>query len=80
MRRPGVVATLVDEALIARALVVLRGQGLTSAALDVDAENRTGALRLHEEAGFVPDREIAVHRRPVDEDGPSDAPPDREGI
>jgi len=65
----------VARALIARALVVLREQGVTSAALDVDAENRTGAVSLYEEAGFALDREIAVYRRPVD----PDVPPDREG-
>ena len=62
------------RALIARALVVLREQGLTSAALGVDAENRTGALRLYEEAGFALEREVAVYRRPVD----PDVPPERE--
>ena len=64
----------VARALIARALVVLREHGLTSAALDVDADNWTGALRLYEEAGFALDREIVVYRRPVD----ADAPPVRE--
>jgi ribosomal protein S18 acetylase RimI-like enzyme len=64
----------VARALIARALIVLRKHGLTSAALDVDADNRTGALHLYEESGFARDREIAVYRRPVD----ADAPPDRE--
>jgi ribosomal protein S18 acetylase RimI-like enzyme len=62
------------RALIARALGVLREKGLTSAALGVDAENRTGALRLYEEAGFALEREVAVYRRPVD----PDVPPDRE--
>ncbi len=64
----------VARALIARALVVLREHGLTSAALDVDAENRTGALRLYEGAGFARDREIGMYRRPVD----ADVPPSRD--
>jgi mycothiol synthase len=54
------------RALIGRSLVLLRERGMTSAALGVDAENRTGALGLYEEAGFrVADR-FAAWRKPMD--------------
>jgi mycothiol synthase len=40
------------SALIARAMLDLRARGLTEAALGVDAENLTGALRVYEALGF----------------------------
>jgi len=40
------------SALIARSLVALRDRGLTEAALGVDAENVSGALRVYETIGF----------------------------
>lgn len=46
-RRRGLAA-----ALIADSLRALRDRGLTEAALGVDAENTTGALRLYESLGF----------------------------
>lgn len=45
------------SALIGRSLVLLRDRGLTQAALGVDGENPTGALKVYERMGFV------VHRR-----------------
>jgi len=47
-RRQGIAA-----ALITAALELLRDQGFEQAALGVDAENPTGALRLYERLGFV---------------------------
>ena len=54
------------RALIARSLVLLRDEGMTSAALGVDADNPSGALGLYESAGFeVEDRFLAL-RKPMD--------------
>jgi ribosomal protein S18 acetylase RimI-like enzyme len=57
-RRRGLAA-----ALIARALLDLRGRGLTEAALGVDAENPTGALSLYEALGFVRARTGVGYRK-----------------
>jgi ribosomal protein S18 acetylase RimI-like enzyme len=46
-RRRGLAAALIAESLRA-----LRDRGLAEAALGVDAENTTGALRLYESLGF----------------------------
>jgi mycothiol synthase len=54
------------SALIARSLTLLRGRGMTSAMLGVDADNPTGALGLYEAAGFeVHDRFVAM-RKPME--------------
>lgn len=54
------------SALIGRSLTLLRDRGMTSAALDVDADNPTGALGLYEGAGFVVhDRSVAL-RKPME--------------
>jgi mycothiol synthase len=50
-RRRGLAAALIAESLHA-----LRGAGMTEAALGVDAENLSGALRLYEAMGFVRER------------------------
>jgi mycothiol synthase len=42
----------VARGLIARSLHALRDRGMTEAALHVDAENETGALRLYEAMGY----------------------------
>lgn len=42
----------IASALIARALTALRDRGMTEAALGVDSENETGALRLYKRMGF----------------------------
>ena len=57
-RRRGVAA-----ALITAALEELREQGFEQAALGVDAENPTGALRLYERLGFVRHRAGIGYRR-----------------
>jgi ribosomal protein S18 acetylase RimI-like enzyme len=53
----------VAGALIARSLAVLRDRGMEVAALGVDAENPTGALRLYERFGFRPRRRWVFYRK-----------------
>ena len=53
------------SALIVRALRDLRRQGLAQAALGVDAENPTGALRLYESLGFRRLRTGVSYRKPL---------------
>jgi GNAT superfamily N-acetyltransferase len=53
------------KALIARSLKVLRGEGMTEAALGVDTQNLHGALRLYESMGFRPARRGATYRKPL---------------
>jgi ribosomal protein S18 acetylase RimI-like enzyme len=64
----------VASALIGRALRALRERGMTEAALGVDAQNETGALRLYETMGFRPVFRAVEWRRPLD-DAPGDEPP-----
>jgi mycothiol synthase len=52
------------SALIGRSLVLLRDQGLAQAALGVDGENLTGALRVYERLGFAVHRTAATYRKP----------------
>ena len=52
-------------ALIARSLEALMEQGMQEAALGVDAENRTGALRLYEQLGYAVIQQWTVFRRPL---------------
>ncbi|HYN48534.1 MAG TPA: GNAT family N-acetyltransferase [Candidatus Nanopelagicales bacterium] len=59
----------VASALICRALRALRDRGMTEAALGVDAQNETGALRLYEAMGFRPLFREVEWRRPLDEPG-----------
>ena len=51
------------SALIAGSLRALRGIGLTEAALGVDAENLTGALRVYEALGFERARTGVAYRK-----------------
>ena len=53
------------SALISRALRALRDRGMTEAALGVDAQNKTGALRLYERLGFVEVARETEWRRPL---------------
>ena len=57
-RRQGLAATL-----LARALDGFRRAGYARAALDVDTENPSGALRIYEAAGFRVERRWVVWRR-----------------
>jgi mycothiol synthase len=52
------------RALILRSLRILKEQGMTEAALGVDAENTSGALRLYERCGFRPAVSGAIYRKP----------------
>jgi mycothiol synthase len=51
------------SALIAESLHALRAAGMTEAALGVDAENVTGALRVYEAMGFRRDRTGVAYRK-----------------
>lgn len=52
-------------ALLARALVLLREAGMTSAQLDVDAENPNSALTLYERVGFRVNSSSGEWRKPL---------------
>jgi ribosomal protein S18 acetylase RimI-like enzyme len=53
------------RALVAESLRALRDDGMTSAALGVDAENPTGALSVYEANGFVVHSRGTNYRRPL---------------
>jgi mycothiol synthase len=54
------------RALIAASFPLLRARGMTEAALAVDTENPSGALRVYEGCGFQPVTRSADYRKPVD--------------
>ena len=54
------------RALILRSLGVLAARGMETAALDVDADNPSGALRLYESCGFVVKERGAAWHRPLE--------------
>ena len=54
------------RALLARSFKVLESQGMTEAALGVDAENISGALGLYESMGFRTVKRHAIYRKPLD--------------
>ncbi len=56
----------IARALIARALVALRERGMTEAALGVDADNETGALRVYTSMGFESRTKETEYRRPLE--------------
>lgn len=53
------------RALIARTLRVFKEQGMTEAALGVDTQNLSGALRVYEACGFRPVKRSATYRKPM---------------
>ena len=53
------------KALIARSFQVLKDAGMTEAALGVDAENPTGAVKLYTDLGFQSVKQSAVYRKPI---------------
>lgn len=55
----------IAKALIARTLTALRDRGMTAAALGVDADNETGAVRLYRSMGFVERRRETDFRKPL---------------
>ncbi len=61
------------SALICRALRALRDRGMTEAALGVDAQNETGALRLYRKMGFREVSRETEWRRPLDPTEPAAA-------
>lgn len=54
------------RALIARSFQVLKAQGMTEAALGVDAENPNGALELYKSMGFCITKQYTTYRKPLD--------------
>jgi GNAT superfamily N-acetyltransferase len=54
------------SALIGRNLRELARRGMTEAALSVDADNPSAALRIYERAGFVRDKVLVLFARPVE--------------
>jgi mycothiol synthase len=52
------------RALIAASFPLLRARGMTEAALGVDAENPSGALRVYESCGFVAVARETLFRKP----------------
>ena len=55
------------RALIARSFKVIKGQGMTEAALGVDTESPTGALQLYEGMGFRPVKRDSLYRKLMEE-------------
>jgi mycothiol synthase len=53
------------RALITRTLRVFKERGMTEAALGVDTQNLSGALRVYEACGFRPVKRDATYRKPV---------------
>jgi mycothiol synthase len=53
------------RALIARSFRVLKAQGMTEAALGVDADNPNGALQLYKSMGFRPVKQLATYSKPL---------------
>ena len=54
------------RALLTRSLKMYQDQGFTEAALGVDAENLSGALRLYESVGFRVVRRASIYRKPIE--------------
>jgi mycothiol synthase len=55
----------VARALIAASFPLLRARGMTEAALGVDTENTSGALRVYEGCGFRPVSRTTTYRKPL---------------
>lgn len=53
------------RALIAASFPLLRARGMTEAALAVDTENPSGALRVYEGCGFRPVSRSITYRKPI---------------
>lgn len=51
------------RAMLLAGLHLLKGEGLDTGVLDVDAENPTGALRLYESVGFYVDKTDIAYRK-----------------
>jgi len=55
----------IASALITMAMSAFRTDGMEYAILGVDSENPTGANRIYERLGFVPERRMTAFRKPV---------------
>ncbi len=55
----------VASALIAESLRILRRCGMTSATLDVDAQNPSGAVRVYERMDFVTAKSFTFYQKPL---------------
>ena len=55
----------IAKALIVRSFKLLKDHGMTEAALGVDAENPSGALRLYQKMGFQINKKMIFYRKPV---------------
>ena len=53
------------KALIARSFKIIKERGMTEAALGVDTENPSGALRLYKSMGFKVAKQFAAYRKPL---------------
>ena len=53
------------RALIGASFPLLRARGMTEAALGVDTENTSGALRVYETCGFRPVSRSTTYRKPL---------------
>jgi mycothiol synthase len=45
--------------------MLLRARGMTEAALGVDTQNLSGALRVYEGCGFLPISRTTTYRKPL---------------
>ncbi len=63
------------RALLTRSLYLLKERGMAEAALGVDTQNYSGALRLYESVGFRPSKRLAAYQKPIQENhhGPNDS-------
>ncbi|MCW5861575.1 MAG: GNAT family N-acetyltransferase [Anaerolineae bacterium] len=53
------------RAMIAESLRVLKAQGMTESALNVDSQNLSGAVRLYEDCGFRPAHRTLAYHKPL---------------
>jgi ribosomal protein S18 acetylase RimI-like enzyme len=54
------------RALLTQGLQIFKARGMTQAALGVDTENPTGALRVYESVGFRPAKRHSIYRKPLE--------------
>lgn len=55
----------VAKALISASFQVLKAEGMTEAALGVDADNLSGALHLYRKMGFRKEKQHMTYRKPL---------------
>jgi mycothiol synthase len=55
----------IASALIARSLQAVKERGMTEAALGVDTQNLSGALRVYERLGYRPVQRFTTYRKPL---------------